>query len=619
MASCTLVSAFGALLRVFYVAFGQLTWDWRPVMWGVAILTMLVGAIIAITQTDVKRLLAYSSIAHAGFMLTGVVAASAAGLSSSLFYLAAYGFTTIGAFAVVTLVRDPAARPRTCPAGPGSASARRWSPGVFAFFLLAFAGIPLTSGFTGKFAVFQAAIAGGALPLVIVGVLSSAIAAFFYVRVIVLMFFSDPAPDGPAVVRPSAFTSAAVAVGAVATAGARRRAAAAAEPGQPRGQPAVRPLSSPAPGASRTIAAAGSISWARLGNCGADRPGCWRRRRTDEGARVITAVPVELTDAALAADVAERPGPGRGRPAGGRARRSDALLTEASAAPDRGRRQAVPRHSWCCSPRSSATRRDPRVVPAAVAIELTHLATLYHDDVMDEADVRRGHPSANSRWDNTVAILTGDFLFARASQILADLGPEAIRIQAGDLRPAGQRPDRRDRRPAARRGPARALPGRGDGQDGLADRHLGPVRRDVLRRPGRAWPTGSRPRARRSGVAFQLSDDILDVASESDQSGKTPGTDLREGVQTLPMLHALRSAGPADARLVELLGRAELTDPRCTPRRWRCCGPTRPWTWPGPTCGSWADMARHEILALPDVPARAAFEALCDFVVERTG
>ena len=129
MASCTVVSAFGALLRVFYVAFGQLTWDWRPAMWVVAILTMLVGSIIAITQTDVKRLLAYSSIAQAGFILTGVVAATAAGLSSSLFYLAAYGFTTIGAFAVVTLVRDPAGEAGApVHAGPGSASGRRWWP-----------------------------------------------------------------------------------------------------------------------------------------------------------------------------------------------------------------------------------------------------------------------------------------------------------------------------------------------------------------------------------------------------------------------------------------------------------------------------------------------------------
>ena len=217
MASCTVVSAFGALMRVFYVAFGQLTWDWRPALWVVAILTMLAGAIIAITQTDVKRLLAYSSIAHGGFLLTGVIAASVAGLSSTLFYLAVYGFTTVGAFAVITLVRDPAGEANHLSKWAGLGRRSPLVAGVFAFFLLAFAGIPLTSGFIGKFAVFQAAIAGGALPLVIVGVLASAIAAFFYVRVIVLMFFSEPAPDGPAVIRPGLFTGAAVAFGAVTT------------------------------------------------------------------------------------------------------------------------------------------------------------------------------------------------------------------------------------------------------------------------------------------------------------------------------------------------------------------------------------------------------------------
>jgi NADH-quinone oxidoreductase subunit N len=217
MASCTLASAFGALLRVFYVSFGQLTWDWRPVLWGIAILTMLGGSVIAITQTDVKRLLAYSSIAQAGYVLTGVVAASTAGLSSSMFYLAAYGVTIIGAFAVVTLVRGPAGEEGHL---SGWAGLGRRSPvvaGVFAFFLIALAGIPLTSGFTGKFAVFQAAVAGGALPLVIVGVLSSAILAFPYVRVIVLMYFSDPVPDGPAVVRPGGYTAFAVGIGAVVT------------------------------------------------------------------------------------------------------------------------------------------------------------------------------------------------------------------------------------------------------------------------------------------------------------------------------------------------------------------------------------------------------------------
>ena len=217
MASCTLVAAFGALLRVFYVAFGQLTWDWRPAMWAVAILTMLVGSIIAITQTDMKRLLAYSSIAQAGYILTGVIAANQAGLSGSLFYLAAYGFATIGAFAVVTLVRDRGGEAAHMSSWAGLGKRSPLVAGVFALFLIAFAGIPLTSGFTGKFAVFRAAIQGGALPLVVIGVISSAILAFPYVRVIVLMFFSEPAPEGPVVVKPSGYTGLAVAIGAAAT------------------------------------------------------------------------------------------------------------------------------------------------------------------------------------------------------------------------------------------------------------------------------------------------------------------------------------------------------------------------------------------------------------------
>ena len=217
MASCTVVSAFGALLRVFYVAFGNLAWDWRPALWVVTVLTMIVGAVIAITQTDVKRLLAYSSIAHAGFILTAVIATSVAGLSSSLFYLAVYGLTTVGAFAVITLIRDPGGEADHLSRWAGLGKRSPLVAGIFALFLLAFAGIPLTSGFTGKFAVFQAAIAGGATPLVIIGVVSSAIAAFFYVRVIVLMFFSDPVEDGPEIIVPSVFTGTAVAVGTVAT------------------------------------------------------------------------------------------------------------------------------------------------------------------------------------------------------------------------------------------------------------------------------------------------------------------------------------------------------------------------------------------------------------------
>jgi NADH-quinone oxidoreductase subunit N len=217
MAAATKVAAFGALLRLLYAAFPGVTWDWRPVLWGVAILTMVVGAIVAITQTDIKRMLAYSSIAHAGFILTGVIAMNGKGISAVLFYLAAYSFTTLGAFAAVTLVRDAKGEATHI---SGWAGLGRRSPllaATFALFLLAFAGIPLTSGFSGKFAVFQAAASGGAVPLVIVGVLSSAVAAFFYIRVIVVMFFSDPRPDGPTVAVPSLFTTTAIAVGAAAT------------------------------------------------------------------------------------------------------------------------------------------------------------------------------------------------------------------------------------------------------------------------------------------------------------------------------------------------------------------------------------------------------------------
>lgn len=223
MASGTLVAAFGALLRVFWVGLGGMDWSWRPVMWAVAILTMLVGAVLAVTQTDIKRMLAYSSIAHAGFLLIGVVATggtqaeNAAVVSAILFYLVAYGFSTVGAFAVVTMVRDPGGEAWHLSRWAGLGKRSPLLAGVFAFFLLAFAGIPLTSGFLGKYAVFSAAVANDAVPLVIVGVIASAMAAFFYVRVIVLMFFSDPAADAPAVVLPSVGTAAVVATAALAT------------------------------------------------------------------------------------------------------------------------------------------------------------------------------------------------------------------------------------------------------------------------------------------------------------------------------------------------------------------------------------------------------------------
>ena len=212
MASATKVAAFGALLRVFYVAFAGLGWEWRPVAWGVAILTMVVGSVFAITQTDVKRMLAYSSIAHAGFILIGVIALNKAGLSGSMFYLVTYGITTIGAFAVLTLVRDADGEATHLSRWAGLGRRSPLVGGVFTLFLLALAGIPLTSGFTGKFAVFSAGVQGGATPLVIVAVITSAMAAFFYVRVIVMMFFADPVEDGPVIVTPGSATTSAIAV-----------------------------------------------------------------------------------------------------------------------------------------------------------------------------------------------------------------------------------------------------------------------------------------------------------------------------------------------------------------------------------------------------------------------
>ncbi len=218
MAAATKIAAFGAMLRIFYVAVPELRADWRPMMWVIAVATMVVGTITAVTQTDVKRMLAYSAVAHAGFILTGVVALNDSGLSGTLFYLVAYGFSTLGAFAVISVVRDADGEEATTLAH--WAGLGRTHPvvcAVFSLFLLAFAGIPLTSGFVSKFAVFKAAAEGGAPMLVVIGVIASAIAAYFYVRVIVLMFFTDPPTDGPGVITPSWTSKATVALTAAIT------------------------------------------------------------------------------------------------------------------------------------------------------------------------------------------------------------------------------------------------------------------------------------------------------------------------------------------------------------------------------------------------------------------
>ena len=262
--------------------------------------------------------------------------------------------------------------------------------------------------------------------------------------------------------------------------------------------------------------------------------------------------------------------------------------------------------------------RDERIVPSAVAIELTHLATLHHDDVIDGAAVRRGVPSPNARWGNSIAVLTGDFLLARASQILAGLAEEAIRIQPETLARlvSGQRAETAGPRP---------------GEDPLA--HYLSVVTDktasLLAAAGQfggmfsGAPAAVAARITRAceawGVAFQMSDDILDVAGESAQSGKIRGTDLREGVLTLPVLHALRSARPRDAQLVELLSSGELADPRLHAEALGLLGAHPAMEMARADARRWAEIARKEILALPEVPARSAFEALCEYVVERTG
>lgn len=217
MAAGVKVAAFGALLRLMYVAFGGATWDWRPAFWVIAALTFFVGAIVALVQTDIKRMLAYSSIAHAGFLLLGVIAVTPEGLASTMFYLVTYGLATVGAFGVVMLIRDDSGETTGMDSWRGLGRDHPWLAGAFALFLLSFAGIPLTAGFIGKFSVFAAAAAAGQGWLVLLAVLASAITAFFYVRVIVVMFFSDPIGEGPQVAVPSWFTKSAIIAGAAAT------------------------------------------------------------------------------------------------------------------------------------------------------------------------------------------------------------------------------------------------------------------------------------------------------------------------------------------------------------------------------------------------------------------
>jgi heptaprenyl diphosphate synthase len=258
----------------------------------------------------------------------------------------------------------------------------------------------------------------------------------------------------------------------------------------------------------------------------------------------------------------------------------------------------------------------PEIVTAGVVVELTHLATLYHDDVMDEALVRRGATSANARWGNTVAILTGDFLFARASDLLADLGPAAVRLQARTFERlvAGQIRETV--------GPGEADPIEHYLQV-LADKTGSLIATSAqfgaeFAGVDRATVAVLRDLGEQIGVAFQLSDDILDITSESSESGKTPGTDLREGIPTLPVLYALRSTDPAGARLRELVSGplADDTDHAEALARLR---ESTALAEARATLREYAEASRSMVARLPARPARDALEALTEVVVVRTG
>jgi heptaprenyl diphosphate synthase len=260
------------------------------------------------------------------------------------------------------------------------------------------------------------------------------------------------------------------------------------------------------------------------------------------------------------------------------------------------------------------------IVDSAVVVELTHLATLYHDDVMDEASVRRGAPSANSRWTNSVAILVGDYLFARAADVAAGLGVDAVRIQARTFSRLVH-------------GQIAETVGPRAGDDPI-DHYLSVVSDKTASLIstsarfgamfGGAPPATVEALARYGeiiGAAFQLSDDLLDIASESEQSGKTPGTDLREGVPTLPVLYALASEerDATATRLREILAGGAVTDNRLHAEALALLRESAAMKRARETVRMYAEDARAQLAGLPGIPARQALESLCDFIADRTG
>ena len=259
--------------------------------------------------------------------------------------------------------------------------------------------------------------------------------------------------------------------------------------------------------------------------------------------------------------------------------------------------------------------QSDQVIAAAVVCELTHVATLYHDDVMDEAKLRRGVSSANSRWSNTVAILTGDYLFSKASDLLADLGPEAVRLQAKTFERLVI-------------GQIQETQGAKSGDDAL--KHYLKV---VSDKTGSLIATSARFGAMLSGadreivetltkfgekigIAFQLADDVIDISSDASQSGKVPGTDLKEGIPTLVTLQIISSNLEEDKELKQLLQsplpEEKIADVLIKLRQHRALKDAKSYLH------NLSLEAKQLLQPLPAIPARSALESLCDAVIERT-
>jgi len=281
---------------------------------------------------------------------------------------------------------------------------------------------------------------------------------------------------------------------------------------------------------------------------------------------------------------------------------------------DAGGKRFRPLFTLLAAQFGDAGRED--VTKAAAVVELIHLATLYHDDVMDEATMRRGAVSANARWDNTIAILTGDFLFAHASKLVADLGTEAGHIMASTFSKLVT-------------GQMRETVGPSAGQDPVAhylkviDEKTGSLIATAGRFGGMfAGATPEQVRALSTygdvcGSVFQISDDIIDIASPATESGKTPGTDLREGVRTLPMLYAIADPDPQGDRLRELLA-GPLADDNLVDEALKLLRESAGLEQARQTLAGYADRARTALAALPAGPARDALDSLTDYVVART-